>query len=90
MSPRVTQPEREEMLRLRIDRGLNNAQIAQIVGRTHFAVTHSIGPTGATSATAKWRKCQMCDTRFLSTWSGNRRCGLCLRIARGMSSSLEL
>ena len=90
MSVRVTQPEREEMLRLRRERGLNNAQIALVVGRTHFAVTHSIGPSGSTSETANWRKCQMCGKRFLSTWNGNRRCGLCLRIARGWNSSFEL
>ena len=89
MTVRVTQAERENMLRLRVDQGLNNTQIAAAVGRTHFAVTHSIGLSGTTSPTAKWRRCQMCRKRFLSEWAGNRRCGLCLRIAQGMSASLE-
>ena len=89
MSRRVTQPEREEMLRLRLERGLNNAQIAEAIGRNNSSVTNSIGPTDSTPETTKWRKCQNCRERFLSIWAGNRRCGLCLKTAQGMSSSLE-
>ena len=89
MTIRVTQPEREEMLRLRMERGLNNAQIAEVIHRTIYSVTDSIGPTNNTSETAKWRKCLNCRKRFLSIWAGNRRCGMCLKVAQGMSSSLE-
>ncbi len=86
---RVTQHEREKMLRLRMDKGMNNVQIARAVGRAVTSVTDSIGRKNSTPLTAKWRKCQMCHNRFLSSWAGNRRCEACLKLAGQMSSSLE-
>ena len=88
MSFHITQTEREAMLRLRVDKGMNNAQIAKAVGRAVTSITRCIGPRDSTPATAQWRECQMCHNRFLSAWAGNRRCRTCLKVARQMSSSL--
>ncbi len=86
---RVSQAEREEMLRLRIDKGMNNHQIAEAIGRSQYSVTTSIGPPGTTLGTAKWRNCLKCQKRFLSASNGNWLCGTCGKQNRAMSSSLE-
>ncbi len=76
MSSRVTQHEREEMLRLRMDKGMNNVQIAKAVGRAVTSVTRCIGPRDSIPATAQWRECQMCHNRFLSSWAGRPVAGI--------------
>ncbi len=90
MSTRVTQQEREEMLRLRVNEGMNNIQIARAVGRAVTSVTRNVGRNDSIPATAKWRDCLGCQKRFLSEGAGNRLCVACLKLARSMSSSLEL
>ena len=89
MSSHITQTEREEMLRLRMDKGMNNVQIAEAVGRAVTSVTNSIGRKDSTLATARWRDCVRCQRRFLSSWAGNRLCVACLKWARQRSASLE-
>ena len=90
MSTRVTQQEREEMLRLRVNEGMNNIQIARAVGRAVTCVTRNVGRNDSIPATAKWRDCLGCQKRFLSEGAGNRLCVACRKAARYMSASLEL
>ena len=88
MTIRVTQPEREKMLRLRME-GMNNSEIAKALHRTNSSVTNSIGKKKGSLESDKWRKCLMCGKKFLSAWAGNRKCRMCNKVTQGMSSSLE-
>ena len=90
MSSHITQTEREAMLRLRVDEGMNNIQIARAVGRAVTSVTRNIGRNDSIPATAKWRDCLGCQKRFLSEGAGNRLCVACLKQARHMSASFEV